>query len=221
MRRPNDSQATVKTAKHAVFGASGHAKVVVDTLRCAGMHVGYIFDDAPDARSRTVEGIPVAGGRDEFVRLQDDIAGAIVGIGNNAARMQVMSWLRDRAVRLVSAIHPRSVVASSAVIGEGTLVVAGCVINADARIGDGVIVNTGTTVDHDCVVEDGAHLAPGVHLCGNVLVGREALLGVGTVVIPGVRIGPGAVIGAGSVVIQDVPAGARMAGSPCRPIDKA
>jgi acetyltransferase-like isoleucine patch superfamily enzyme len=49
-------------------------------------------------------------------------------------------------------------------------------------------------------------------------VGAGTLLGVGTAVIPGVTIGADAVIGAGSTVLEDIPDGARVAGSPCRPV---
>jgi UDP-2-acetamido-3-amino-2,3-dideoxy-glucuronate N-acetyltransferase len=53
------------------------------------------------------------------------------------------------------------------------------------------------------------------------VVERRASLGSGAVVLGGVRIGAGAIVGAGAVVTRDVPAGAVVAGSPARPLERA
>ena len=99
-------------------------------------------------------------------------------------------------------------------IGPGSVVMAGCVVNADAHLGAQVIVNTGATVDHDCRIEDNVHIAPGCHLCGNVVVGQDSLLGAGATVTPGVRIGRHVIVGAGSTVIRDIADETTVSGTP-------
>ncbi len=201
----------------AVFGASGHAKVVIDILEMSGNHlVRFVVDDDPRHRGATLLGYPVVGGRDALLARRAEIDGAIVAIGANTARLRVADWLSSGGIPLVTAVHPAAVVARGVALGAGTAVMAGVAINRDARIGANVIVNTGATIDHDCVIEDGVHLAPGCHLCGNVAVGAGSLLGVGTVVIPGIRIGRNVTVGAGATVLRDVPDGAKVAGTPAR-----
>jgi sugar O-acyltransferase (sialic acid O-acetyltransferase NeuD family) len=204
-----------------VFGASGHGKVVIETLHRAGCEVALLVDDDARRSADMVFDIPVSGGRDALLSLRDRAGFGIVAIGRNDARLAVAVWLRENGFSFCPVIDPSAVVSASARIGVGTLLVAHAVVNADACVGEHVIVNTAATIDHDCVVDDGVHLAPGVHLCGDVRVGRGALIGAGTVVVPGVRIGAGAVIGAGSTVLADVPEGSRVAGSPCRSFDSA
>ncbi len=202
-----------------VFGASGHAKVVIDILeRMKGVKIAFVVDDAAPARGAKLCGYAVIGGRDALLANRRKVKAGIVAIGDNNARAQVAAWLADEGFRTATAVHPAAVVARGAQIGDGATVMAGVVINTDARIGAHSIINTGATVDHDCSIGDYAHVAPGCRLCGGVSVGSGTLLGAGTTVVPGVRIGSNVVIGAGSTVLQDILDGARMAGSPCRPV---
>mgnify|MGYP001575124451 CR=1 FL=1 len=206
-------------ARLFLFGASGHAKVVIDAIEHIGQHrIAGLFDDAPERRGAALLGYTVLGGREELLARRNMADGAIVSIGANDVRTRVAAWLVERGIALVSVVHPGTHIAREVMIGAGSVVMAGCVINSGAQVGCNVIINTSATVDHDCLIGDGAHIAPGCRLCGGVSVGSGALVGVGTSVIPGIRIGAGAVIGAGSTVLHDVPDGAHVAGSPCRPI---
>ncbi len=203
-----------------VFGASGHAKVVIDAARTQGYEVAAVFDDDPALAGTQVLGCSVAGGRDElpaWCRSHGVMAG-IVGIGNNRIRATVAQWLVGQGFRLASVVHPRATVAAGVTIGAGSVLMAGTVVNPDAIIGANCIVNTGATVDHDCVLGEAVHIAPGCHLCGHVRVGAGSLLGAGAVAIPGVTIGADVLVGAGSTVLADIPDGLRVAGSPACPI---
>lgn len=202
-----------------VFGASGHAKVVIDILELTkGTRVAFVVDDATRTHGGTICGYPVIGGRDALLARRRKVKSGIIAIGDNAARARIAAWLAEQGFRAARAVHPAATIARDVEIGDGTAVMAGVVINRETRIGSHVIVNTGASVDHDCAIGDCAHIAPGCHLCGGVRIGAGAFLGAGTTVIPGVTIGAQAVVGAGSAVLQDIPDGARVAGSPCRPV---
>jgi sugar O-acyltransferase (sialic acid O-acetyltransferase NeuD family) len=200
-----------------VFGASGHAKVVIDAIeRAGGMQVLFLCDDADEKRSTQLMGYTIVGGREELLARRSQTEVGIVAIGENAMRMKVAAWLLEHGVRLTSVIHPAATIGRDVQIGDGSVVMAGCVINTGARLGRNVIVNTGASVDHDCEVEDGVHIGPGSHLCGHVSVGAGTLVGAGTTLVPSVRVGAAVTVGAGSTVIRDVPDNARVGGSPCR-----
>jgi sugar O-acyltransferase (sialic acid O-acetyltransferase NeuD family) len=201
-----------------IYGASGHAKVVIDSARRQGYRVEAAFDDDPALHGLSVLGCPVIGGKE---RLADwcrghQVTAGIVAIGNNRMRLAVAERVEQSGLRLVTVIHPAAMVAGGVEVGAGSVLMAGVVVNPEARIGRNVIINTAASVDHDCIVVDAAHIGPGCHLCGNVYVGAGTLLGVGSVVIPGVRIGADVLVGAGATVIRDVPDGARVAGNPAR-----
>jgi len=207
-------------AKLVVFGAGGHAKVVIDIIEQQGVHeIAGLLDDDTRQLGKSFFGYPVLGTRADLASLKTtQLCHAIVTIGDNADRAAVAAYLEKHGWRFASAIHPRASIGRGVEIGAGSVIMAGCVVNADASLGCQVIVNTGATVDHDCRIEDAVHIAPGCHLCGGVRVGKGSLIGAGATVIPGVNIGRNVIVGAGSTVIRDVADAATVSGSPARPL---
>lgn len=101
-------------------------------------------------------------------------------------------------------------------VGEGTVLMAGSVVNSDTVIGKHCIVNTKASVDHDCDVSDFSSLAPGVTLGGTVTVGEFSAISVGASVAHSKVIGAHTVVGAGAVVVRDIPSLVVAYGIPAR-----
>jgi len=198
-----------------IYGAGGHAKVVLDAARRAGWDVARVLDDAP--RVGQILGVSVAAATPTEVAA---VAGAglraIVGIGDNRARERIAAGLAAAGVEFATVVHPSAVVGESVVLEPGAFLAAGAIVNPDSRIGAHSIVNTGASVDHDCVVGPFVHLGPGVHLCGGVTVGIGTLVGVGACATPYVGIGEWAVVGAGAAVVGAVGPGEQVVGVPAR-----
>jgi acetyltransferase EpsM len=205
--------------KLLIWGASGHAKVVADIVRRAGVFevAGYLDDINPHPPDATFLGAPLYTSVTALAAVRSmGVDHLILGIGNCEERLRLAPVAREHGFSLATAVHPCAVVAEDVRMGAGTVVMGGAVINPGAVLGENVIVNTGAVVDHDCIVEDGAHICPGTRLAGDVTVGRGAWIGIGATVIEKVRIGAGALVGGGAVVIRDVPENARVAGVPAR-----
>jgi len=112
----------------------------------------------------------------------------VVAIGDNLNRKIEARNLEREGKRFGVAIHPFTFVSPKAKIGEGTVICAGAVIQADAVIGKHCIVNTCASVDHECVLQDFVHIAPGAHLCGGVQVGEGGFVGTGVCLAPGYKV---------------------------------
>lgn len=187
-----------------LYGASGHAEVVLDILVNLGIAVDVIFDDQP--KCGLLFNVKVQNAPEKV-----DFQKAIISIGNNTFRKKISERFQ---LDYQTAIHPDSTVSQFSQIGEGTVVMAKAVINPGSRVGKHCIVNTGAIVEHDCVVGDFAHISPNAALAGNVTVGEGSHIGIGASVIQGVKIGKWATIGAGAVIIKDVPDFATVVGNP-------
>lgn len=200
-----------------VFGASGHAKVVIDIIERQGLYeIVFLADDHLALKGQYVYGYPIIGGKEDL--LVSGVRRGIVAIGSNRARRAVAGWLRDNAFDLVSAVHPSAQLARGVIIGSGSVVMAGAIINADSIIGQDVIVNTRAGIDHDNTIGDGVHIAPGTTLCGTVNVGDESFICAGATIIPNLTIGSNVTVGAGSTVIRAVADGVTVVGSPAKQI---
>jgi sugar O-acyltransferase (sialic acid O-acetyltransferase NeuD family) len=191
-----------------IYGASGHGLVIHDILTKSGYTDLRFVDDA--------EKIDWIGGK--VIRPQALASGtnpeAILAVGNNWARKKLAS---SKDFRYKTGIHPSAILAiPTEFIGEGTVIMAGVIINPEVKIGRHVIINTAATVDHECIIADFVHISPNATLSGDVLIGEGTHIGAGAVVIQGIRVGKWASIGAGAVVIRDVPDYAVVVGNPAK-----
>jgi sugar O-acyltransferase (sialic acid O-acetyltransferase NeuD family) len=204
--------------KLLLWGAGGHAKVVLDIALAMRAFTDICFaDDSPEKQGHSFRGLPVISGS----RLSGWSGGFLIAIGDNRIRAARYRAAAAAGLSAVTLVHPSAIISPSAAIGEGTVVMPGAVINADARVGSNCIINTGSVVEHECIVGDHAHIAPRVALGGAVKVGDFALIGSGAVALPGAFIGESAIVGAGAVVLEGAPAWATVAGVPAKIVRRA
>jgi sugar O-acyltransferase (sialic acid O-acetyltransferase NeuD family) len=191
-----------------LYGASGHAKVVIEILEQSQQKIAGLIDINPTISN--LLDYPVYSSLEE---AEADVCEIIISIGDNRIRKKIAEGL---SIDFANAIHSSSNISVRAKIAAGTVVMAGASINVNTVIGKHVIINTNCSVDHDCVIDDYVHISPNAALAGNVTVGEGTHIGIGACIIQGVTIGKWATIGAGAVIINDVPDNAIVVGNPGR-----
>ena len=198
-----------------IYGASGHAKVILDCLKAQGVTVKAIFDDNPKVR-KLLE-LDVHHNYSSELYPDEEL---IIAIGNNQIRKKIADKISIFNPPPLALCDPSTTISNNVHIGKGSVILHQAVIQSSTSTGKYVILNTGATVDHDCMLGDFVHIAPNTTLCGGVSVGEGTLVGAGSVVIPNIKIGKWSVIGAGSVIIEDVPDYSLVVGNPGKVIRK-
>jgi UDP-N-acetylbacillosamine N-acetyltransferase len=191
----------------AIYGASGHGKVVADIARSNGYDDILFIDD----------GIDTCLSFTDFVKTMTQVPVAL-GVGDAYTRARLYQACLDHGLHVETLIHPSAVLSSSVAVGEGTVIMAGVVVNTMTQIGKGCILNTSCVIEHDNHIGDFVHIAPNVACAGDVSIGSYAHIGIGSCVIQGLSIGEKSFIGAGSVVVSSINAHTLAYGNPCKAV---
>lgn len=186
-----------------LFGYSGHAYVIIESLLDAGYKISGYFD--LKEAERNPYGLDYFGAEHE-VDVKVIVGNNLVfpSVGENLIRKKLIALFENYHLNQFVIADPSAKVSRTAVINSSTYVGKNVVVNAQSEIGKGVILNTGCIIEHDCQISDYVHIAPGAVLCGNVSVGEACLVGANSVVKQNLTISSENVIGAGSVVTSDV-----------------
>lgn len=210
---------TSQKQRCVIVGAGGHGRVVLDILlRSRSVDVLGFLDSNPTLHGRRMDGLPVLGSLGDLPELarKEQIAGAIVAIGDNGIRRGFAEQIEQMGLGLINAIHPSANLAHNVTVGRNVVIAAGVLVSAHCQIGDSVILNTGCIVDHESMIGTAVHVCPGARLAGRVAVESGAFIGIGATVIQNLRLGYESVVGAGAVVIQDVEPMTTVVGVPAR-----
>lgn len=198
-------------------GRDALPRIVAEAAAANGAPLaGYLaFGDNPQPPSTPLERLGDAARLDDPAFLAAyDLVVALQG----PDRRRLCEAILANGGRLPVVSHPAATISTTAVVGAGTIVSAGVIVQSDARIGRFCVLNTACTIDHDNVVGDSVSVGPGAHTAGRVTICDEAFVGLGAVIINGVTVGRRATVGAGAVVVRDVADGETVVGNPARPL---
>lgn len=191
-----------------LFGASGHAKVVIDILHKMGQYniVGLIDENKP--QGPFFAGYNILGDLNDLPTLMTthNVNAGIISIGDNFLRYNKAKAIKKiaPAFEFINAIHPSSIIGEDVRLGLGCVVMPAAIINAATKIGHHVIINTKASVDHDCHIHNFVSIAPGATLGGMVSVGEHSAIGLGVNIIQERSIGTNTLVGAGAAVVTNI-----------------
>ena len=200
-----------------IFGYSGHAYVVIESILDLGYTIkGYFDIQKAHHNPYKLQYM----GSEKSVDLKQIVGTDFVFpcVGDNLLRNQMLQLFKEKGLNQCTIIDPTANVSPSAQIGVSTYVGKGSIINAQAQIGDACVVNSGAIIEHDCRVSSASHVGPGAVLCGNVQVGNKTLIGAKSVIRPNLFICGDVTLGAGSVLVKSIKNEGTWVGNPAREI---
>lgn len=183
-----------------IIGAGGHAKVIADIITKSNDNVIGFLDDNLDIQNKTIYlNKTVLGTTKDIDKYKEYYF--VIGIGNNNIRENIAN---SYDLKWYTAIHPNAIIANEVSIEEGSVAMAGSIINTGTKIGKHCIINTKSSLDHDNIIENYVHISPGATLAGTVHIKEKTWICAGATIINNIAIAKNNIIGAGSVVIKDI-----------------
>ena len=173
-----------------IYGSSDFAPTVIELARACGHEPVGMVDDFNQKEG-------VLGSLAEVTRSHPPAAfGMALAIGYKdlAGRWAAWQRLRSAGYHTPALIHPRAYVADSAVVGFGSMVMAGSLVDVRARIGEAAVLWPGACVNHDASVGDNCFLSPNTTLCGFVQLGANSFVGANAAIADRSAVPPGSFI---------------------------
>ena len=207
-------------SKVVIFGASGHAQVIVDMIENNPKYELVGFIDKYKNIQDTILNYQVIGDEESLPKLMTDYGfnKGVVGIGDNFTRSKVTKKILESVpdFHFINCIHNSANISKYCNIGYGNVIMAGVTINSETVISNHCVLNTNSSLDHDCSMKNFSSLAPNSAVGGNCIIGEYSNIGIGASVFHGTKIGNNCVIGGGSVVTKDTKSNSTYVGSPAK-----
>lgn len=150
--------------KLLILGAGQYGMVAKEIAEAVGTYdtIDFLDDNNPIA----------IGKLNEYENFKDSYA-AVVAVGNNAFRLELLKKLDGCGFEIATLVHPKAYVSPSATIDKGSFIEPMAVIHTDAEIGIGCIISAGTVVNHNSKVEAGCHLNCGTIVASSTTVNSK------------------------------------------------
>ena len=186
-----------------LIGAGGHARSCIDVIEQQDKYQIVGLVGLAEQKHTQQLGYAVIASDDALDELGKLYQYALITIGQIETaehRLRLYQQAAQCGFQLPAIIAPTAHVSRHAVIGAGSIVMHGAIVNAGAKVGNNCIINTRALIEHDTKVEDHSHISTGAILNGNVSVGAGSFVGSGSVIKEGVSIGKGCLVGMGLTV---------------------
>jgi sugar O-acyltransferase (sialic acid O-acetyltransferase NeuD family) len=198
-----------------LIGAGGHARSCIDVIEQQGQYQIAGLIGMPDEVLTKHLGYVIIGTDSNLPELAKNYRYALITIGQiQTAEHRILLYQQalQFGFQLPIIIAPTAHVSRHAVLGAGTIVMHGAIVNAGAKVGNNCIINTLALLEHDTIVEDHCHIATSATLNGDVAVGAGSFVGSGSVIKEGVAIGKDCRVGIGLTVRHNQSDHARFTG---------
>jgi len=205
--------------KIILIGGGGHCKSVIDVIEQENKFEIIGIIDIKDKIGTSVIGYNVIGCDDDIEKLSKTCKNFIITFGqgkSNEFRKNTYAKLKSLNINLPIIKSPYSHVSKHAIIGEGTVVMHGVIVNAGATVGVNCILNTQSLIEHDAEVGSHCHISTKATLNGTVKMGNSVFAGSSCVIKDGISICDDVTIGTGATVVKDITEAGIYVGCPAK-----
>lgn len=200
--------------KIILIGGHGTAIVVADQIWDAhqrfGMNIevlGLALDDHSDGDD--VNGYPIlCGVKEVYAKYEkyEDVKFLFLLYRPDVMheRAQLLESLNIPIDKFATFVHPSVMLARSAKIGVGNVLLANVVVNCNVVLGNFNVVNSGTLLGHDIIIGNNNYFAGQVCVGSCLKIGNENFIGLNTSIRNELTIGNNNIVGMSSNITKSV-----------------
>jgi sugar O-acyltransferase (sialic acid O-acetyltransferase NeuD family) len=207
-----------------LIGGGGHCLSCIDVLRLANVFEIAGILDTSDKIGTSVMGVKVIGNDDDIPRFVTKYRNFLITIGqikHSEKRVRIFETVTKNGGNLPVIISPKAYVSSSAIIGEGTIIMHNALVNAKAIIGKNCIINTGALLEHEVSIGDFCHISTHAVVNGQVVIGNHSFIGSNSVIANNVTLPEKIIVAAGACILKSPDQTGTYIGNPARKFFKS
>lgn len=188
-----------------IYGSGGMGKTVCDLAKrffADKYDEIYFIDDI--TKQKTIYNTPVLAFSEFCNSISIKEANIIIAVGEPEDKKELYSKVKQKGYARPTLIHPGAEISQSSKIGDGVVILAGCIIGAESEIGNNVCINEQTVISHNCRIGADSQVSAHVTVGGYTDIGHTSFIGMSATVRDTVRIGKRCIVGAGACVVKNV-----------------
>jgi sugar O-acyltransferase (sialic acid O-acetyltransferase NeuD family) len=183
-----------------LIGAGGHAHSCIDVIEHLGIFkIAGLIGTETDLQNECM-GYRIIGTDSDLPELAKRYEYALITVGQietAPVRQRIYDQALALGFKLPTIISGTAHVARAALVGDGTIIMHGAIVNANAKVGNNCIINTKALIEHDVTVADHCHISTGAIINGAASVGSGSFVGSGSVIKQGITLGSRCLVGMG------------------------
>lgn len=161
--------------------------------------LGFLDDDYAKL-GKEFFGYKVLGGIDMLNRLKKNTPlGAVIAIREGSIRKRIVEEQQE-FVAWESIVHPTAIIASTSIIGEGSIIFPQVTVSVDSKLGKFGIYCMNSIIGNDCRLGDYVSILPGAYISEHSVIEDECILGARSCVYPHTTVGSGYEVALGAIV---------------------
>jgi len=208
-----------------IIGGEGNGGVVASCIKDMNdrfdnkelIVVGFLNDEVEIGSE--INGYPVMGKTSDvqkYIKQDFHFAFVVHPFGKGKIRYELFENLNIPLDRLVTVVHPSSVVAYNTNLAPGTLVMPNCHISNSTNIGIATFISPNSTIGHHCNIGKLCHFCTGSVSGSYLNIGDASDIGINATIVEKVNIGSFSSLAAGSVLNRKINDEEFFAGNPAR-----
>lgn len=190
--------------KIILVGAGGHAKSVLEIIKKDNLfNVECIFTLLNKEQNNFIGIKKIQYNKTNLEKILSKVKYAHISFGqitNRKNRENEFIKLKKIGYKFPKIISRNTNISSDAKVGNGSIIMKGCIINSGVKIGENCIINSGSIIEHDVQIGDNCHIAPGAIINGSVIIGKNSFIGSGSILKQSIKLKKNSFIQAGKFI---------------------
>ena len=193
--------------KVIIFGTGGFAKIIYLYLqKDPSFNIIAFTANEQTIKEKTLYDLPIIPFETIEEKYSPNEHEMFIALGYtdmNRKRAKFFKEAKDKGFKLISYVHPSTIVNDEFQMGENCFIFENNVIQPFVKLEDNIIIWTGNVISHHTTIMSHCFIVSHVAIAGNTVIEPYCFIGINATIRNSIRIAKDCIIGAGTVILKN------------------